>query len=455
DQLSTDALAGKREFHKDFRVIWPDGSVHWLSDRAQIISDAHGKPVHFMGATVDITQLKQVAKRLQEANKCVTHILESISDVFLYVDTEWRYVYLNRKAEEMMGKSREELLGQKLWDLVPGILGTSFERTYREALATQQTMHIDDFHPIFQRWLDIRVYPTPEGLSIYAQDITERKQAEEALRQSRDAFRLLIEAMPQMVWTSRPDGYQEYVNQQWCDYTGSTLEQTRGEGWVSYYHPDDQQRTLALWYASLFTGQPFDIEARIRQAKTGEYRWFLVRAVPLMNADGEVWKWFGTCTDMHEKKFTEEVLHESDARFRRLAESNIIGIAVVDLKGTIREANEAFLALVDYTQEDLVAERIQWSELTPPEYQEQSAQASREMLATGTYPPFEKEFMTKDGERVPVLVGGAFFRHKNIAQWEIAFVLDLTAHKEMERQKNLMLGMTGHELKTQLAALKG
>lgn len=289
--------------------------------------------------------------------------------------------------------------------------------------------------------------------------VTERTQelaeANTALRQSRDAFRLLIEAMPQLVWTARPDGAWEYANQRWYEYTGNCAVLPLGDGWISCYHPDDQSKVVTLWKTSLLISQPFQVEARLREGKTGAYRWFLIRGVPLRNVHSRVWKWLGTCTDIHENKVLEDALRESDVRFRRLVQSNLLGIAVANLAGTIHEANDAFLDLVGYTQEDVAAGRVEWATITPSDYQVREAQAIEEMRTTGMIRPFEKVYVTKNGGRVPVLVGATRFHPPGSEPLVLCFILDLTAHKEIERQKDLMLSMTGHELKTPLAALKG
>jgi len=111
-----------------------------------------------------------------------------------------------------------------------------------------------------------------------------------------------------------------------------------------------------------------------------------------------------------EMKQAEEALRESEARFRRFVDSNIIGIALVDLEGNIREANDALLELLGYTREDLAAGRMQWTTMTPLEYRAQDAQAIEELLTTGMVQPFEKEYVAKDGKRVPVLTGGTLLR---------------------------------------------
>jgi PAS domain S-box-containing protein len=118
-------------------------------------------------------------------------------------------------------------------------------------------------------------------------------------------FRQLADAMPQMVWSTLPDGEHDYYNAQWYAFTGARVGTTDGGGWNDMFHPDDRERAWASWRHSLATGEPYDIEYRLRH-HSGEYRWTLGRALPVRDADGEIIRWVGTCTDINEHKRTAE-----------------------------------------------------------------------------------------------------------------------------------------------------
>ena len=334
DRLHSRALNGKVEFNAEYRVIWPDESIHWIADRAKSIFNARGRAVHMVGASIDITELKQAEEQAREANKRTKDILESITDAFACLDTEWRFTYVNTHLEDYSGKSKEQVLGQPLWEVFPHLCGTPFEYACHEAMETQTARRVEVYFQVVQLWGDVHIYPTLNGITIYAQDITRRKH-------------------------------------------------------------------------------------------------------------------------------TEDALYESEIRFRHFVDSNIIGITISSPNGKIYEANDAFLSLVGYTRADLAEGKLNWARMTPPECLARERQAMAEQLATGTFQPFEKEYLTSDGGRVPVLVGGTLFRWEdkpNPSASEnllIGFVLDMSAHKAMERQKDLFLGMASHELKTPLAALKG
>lgn len=125
-----------------------------------------------------------------------------------------------------------------------------------------------------------------------------------ALAESETKFRVLADSMPQMVWSTQPDGFHDYYNARWYEFTGVPAGSTDGEGWNDMFHPDDQTRAWEAWRHSLETGDPYEIEYRLRRAD-GVYRWTLGRATPIRNDAGEITRWFGTCTDIEELKRSE------------------------------------------------------------------------------------------------------------------------------------------------------
>jgi PAS domain S-box-containing protein len=158
-------------------------------------------------------------------------------------------------------------------------------------------------------------------------EVAERKKLMDALVMSEQEFHQLAEAMPQIVWITRADGWNIYFNQQWVDYTGLTLAESYGHGWNKPFHPDDQQGAWDTWQNAVNNNGTYSLECRIRRAD-GVYRWWLVRGIPVLDENGKIYKWFGTCTDIEDLTAVQS-LKESEQRFRSLvtATSQIVWLA--------------------------------------------------------------------------------------------------------------------------------
>ena len=149
------------------------------------------------------------------------------------------------------------------------------------------------------------------GSVIAQMDISDQMQIEAKLRETVVKYHMIANALPQMIWGTQPDGYLDYFNQQWYDYTGIAPGSADGEGWLALFHPDDQALTSKKWNHSLTTGEPYEIEYRLRN-HSGHYRWVLGRARPVRDEQGIINRWMGTCTDIHEQKLAQERLQQSD-----------------------------------------------------------------------------------------------------------------------------------------------
>ena len=167
----------------------------------------------------------------------------------------------------------------------------------------------------------------------------ERVRAQVRVLESEAKFHAIANSIDQMVWSTRPDGFHDYYNERWYEYTGVPPGSTDGEAWNGMFHPDDQDRAWQVWKHSLETGEPYHIEYRLRH-RTGQYRWVIGRAQCVRGPDGSISRWYGTCTDIHDRKFAEEQVRRNHDTFYNLIQNNPFGVYVVDSEFRLAEASQ-------------------------------------------------------------------------------------------------------------------
>src|SRR6266446_4134962 len=244
-------------------------------------------------------------------------------------------------------------------------------------------------------------------------------------------IRLVVDTIPTLAWSARPDGSAEFFNQRWLDYTGLSAEQALGSGWQVAIHSDDLPRILETFQEALNSVKPYEVEGRFRRFD-GEFRWFLFRGSPLRDRSGKVAKWYGTNTDLEERKRAEEALRKSEERWRAVFENSAIGVALTDQSVRFLATNSAFQKMLGYTEEEIGT--LTFLELTHEDYRESNWQLVTELFE-GKRRQFqiEKQYRRKDGSLIWVrnnvsLVPGT----ESMARFIMALSEDITERKEAE-----------------------
>jgi PAS domain S-box len=289
------------------------GEMKAIEDSAAPIRDGTGKITGVVIVFQDVTE----RRRADEARLRLAAVVESSEDAILTKTLDGIISSWNEGARRMFGYTAEEAIGKPVTILMPADF-VNEEPAILERLRRGE--RIEHYETVRRRkdgtLMDISLTVSPirdsngriVGGSKIARDITERKRAEAALQRSAEAFRQLADSMPQIVWTARADGTIDYFNRRWYEFTGT--EPKEGDpAWDRMVHPEDMPRCLTLWEESVRTGQPYQIEYRFRN-QAGEYRWHLGRAVAVRNAAGEMVRWYGSATDIHEQRLTAEALRE-------------------------------------------------------------------------------------------------------------------------------------------------
>jgi diguanylate cyclase (GGDEF)-like protein/PAS domain S-box-containing protein len=380
-------------------------------------------------------------------------LFEATPIPYLVLTPDFTIVAANEARLRVTNTAREQILGRDLFEAFPDNPDdpdATSVRNLRASLMRVIRSKLPDAMPI-QKY-DIPVQGSPEGVFevrywkplntpvldptgelVYiihqVEDVTAQILERQAVEESEARFRQMADAMPQVVWSTLPDGYHDYFNKQWYDFTGLPEGSTHGEEWGKVYHPEDQERAWKVWRHSLATGEPFEIQYRLRH-HSGQYRWVLGRALPVRNDAGEIERWMGTYTDIHEQKLAEEARVNTESKLKKIVESDLIGIVEYSLDGTLMKVNDYFLKMLGYTRQDFEQHGLDWRELTPPEWEQADKRAGEELLSSGVMKPYEKEYFRKDGSRLPVWIGAA---HLDASQNEgIAYILDISQLKNAQ-----------------------
>src|SRR5882672_7538435 len=224
----------------------------------------------------------------------------------------------------------------------------------------------------------------------------ELSDALEKLGQEAARLQTVIDTVPSFLWTSFPDGSKEYLNKRWYEYTGLSLEQGKGWGWKVVVHPDGLDQLVREWRALLDAPKPGELETRIRRYD-GEYRWFLIRVVPQFDAEGNVVRWFGSNTDIEDRKRAETKLLKDERELRRITDAIPHTIVVLDPKGNALYANQEMLDYTGLTMQDVLASDFR-ARTFHPEDLERVGEEREVGFARGL--PFEIELraLRKDGQ---------------------------------------------------------
>jgi PAS domain S-box-containing protein len=304
-----------------------------------------------------------------------------------FLDRNLRYVSVNQRLAVINNTPVALHLGRTVAEVSPHLF-PQFEPYLRRALSGEATMGIEVHGPNRKQPGQLMTFlisfqPARDeadeviGVSVSVVDITPRKQAEDALIESEDHYRHTVELSPQIPWTAAPDGMILDVSKRAEVLTGFTHEQTLGEGWMQALHPDDRQRTLVAWQHALRTGDPLDVEYRIRR-RDGVWRWMRARAAPRRNPENKITRWYGTLEDIDDHKKALEALRSSEARLQAVFDAVPVGIVIAQApdgrivmsnpraENILRRPVSLTHTIEEYTQTD--AHRADGSTIQPHDY---------------------------------------------------------------------------------------
>ena len=300
----------------------------------------------------DITEREVAEEALRQAQSRIESVLNSVADVHILFDRDWRYLYVNEAAVRAIGQPREQILGHTLWELYPDIVGTKLERQYRRAMGEGVKVVFEFRYPATDTWWENRFYPAPEGLAVFATEITERKRAEEALsnlasiaEQSNDA---IIGKSLEGIVTSWNKGAERIY--------GYAAEEIIGRP-VSLLIPPDQPDELAQILERISRGEGLHYET-VRMRKDGQQIHVSLSVSPIKNATGKIIGASTIARNITERKRAEEALRDAERKYRDIYENAVEGIFQIKPVGGYFSANRALARMLGFNSpEELIRER--------------------------------------------------------------------------------------------------
>lgn len=458
------ALAGDGAFRSEYRVRRGDGAVHWVKASGQVERDGAGKPVRLPGVVVDITARKSAETALGQSESIWRTMADAIPQLAWMTDREGWIFWYNQRWYDYTGTTLETMQGWGWRDVhhpdhVERVVarisecfaaGTPWEDTfpirgkdgsYRWFLS--RALPIRDESGAIMRWFGTNT------------DVTGQFEVEAALRESEAKFRAIADAMPQMVWSTLPDGFHDYYNARWYEFTGVPVGSTDGEGWNDMFHPDDQQNAWTRWSHSLATGEPYDIEYRLRH-HSGQYRWTLGLALPIRDDEGRITRWFGTCTDIHATKEAAEALNAAQTRLQLALSASQIGIWELDAGTGALTWDGRIRTIAGFQDERAPVYSGDFLPIIHPEDRARIDAAIQEAIAGSG--EIEEEFRLAssiDGANLWILIQGQRVVRQDGSIHLIGTALDIDERKRFAEERALVAQELSHRIKNIFAVISG
>jgi PAS domain S-box-containing protein len=298
---------------------------------------------------------------LRESEARLRDITDALPVLISYFDVEQRFQFVNKLYETWFGRPRDQIIGEKISDLMRGLVYEARRGFVEKALAGEAVRFTVGM-PRAEGRVDTEVQLLPRfdeaghvtGVYALVQDVTERRAAEEALRQSEIKFRQFAEQSPAMIWSCDPGGQLTYLSNRWFEYTGQNPETSLTQSWDDVTHPDDRAKLHGRWAEAMAAHDSYDIEIRLLRYD-GVYRWHSVRAEPLLNNDGTVAGWLGTNNDIEDAVAEREERKRDHDRLWQISQELMV---VRDMTGRIISANPSASRILGWRPDELLGASI-------------------------------------------------------------------------------------------------
>jgi PAS domain S-box-containing protein len=309
---------------------------------------------------VRMVQKGRLHGAVERSEKRLREVVESISEGMFVIDRQWILQVWNTAAERYFSRKREDVVGRHLLVAFPEIATTPLAPEIGTAIYSRTPRVLPDIQLPSGEVFEVRLFPFEKGVTVFINDITERKRATDAAKESEERFRVMADTAPVLVWVSGQDGRKTFFNRPWLDFTGRTLEEEKGDGWMVRVHPEDVRRCQETYASAFSTRETLRLEYRLKRAD-GQYRWLLNTGVPRYTADGKFAGYVGSAVDITSHKQAEKELIRSKEAAEQANQTKSTFLAIIS-----HELKTPLTAIIGYSE--LIQEDVEsrgWTELIP------------------------------------------------------------------------------------------
>ena len=456
------AVKERNTFIFEHRVKTKEGIYKDFSVRAIPILIPDGSIREWVGVHTDITKEKEQQLILLESEELFSNFGNNIQNLAWIAEGDGNIFWYNQRWLDYTGLTLDEMKGwgwRKVHhpDHVERIVEIS-KKLWVANEAFELTFPLRRFDGEYRWFLTRGVPVSDKNGKIYRwigtnTDITEQKEIQDLLKESESRYRSLADNIPMIsfIIEPNPEATISYWNKTWLDYTGQTYEEALGRAWDGIIHPDDVQAVLDIYVPAFESRQPYFIPSIRMKRYDGEYRWHFFKGNPRHLVNGEFLGYIGIGFDIHEQKISEDILKESEERFRSLAQTLPQLVWVTDQKGNSEFASYKWK---EYTGIEHGGEN-EWREIVHPDDYDNINATWYNSLTTGNIYKYDVRLRNKDGEyRWHTVKGEPVFDKENkIVKWVGAFT-DIHEQKIQEEKKDEFISIASHEMKTPLTTAK-
>jgi PAS domain S-box-containing protein len=462
-------VAGEEEVTRHgLRFRSADGHDRRMEVFARAIRDAEGVFEGTVGVLRDVTEHREREAELERQNRQLKAAYERLDEGYYAVDDDWTVTYWNDRMVERTGVSTAEAVGASLWEAVPSFVGTEFEIYYREAMAAQRSVSFEGYEEAFGQWVEVRVYPSTKGLSVYSRDVSERKAREDELARMRELLDMAQELAEVGGWEYDLQSGEGLLTDQARVLFGVGEEwEPTLEGGLEQFHPDDRDRLRRALTDAIEEGVPFDLELRLdEETRTGEPRWVRQICQPIsMGAETVLLR--GTTQDVTARHRFERRLREREREIRgeRAFTDSLLDALpdpfyLLDADGWLARWNETLGERTGYADETLAGMHV--LEFVPDE-DAARIEAWMARVGEGETATVESALVTDHGERIPHEFNASPVYDGHGRDFGLAGAArDISARvereAELQRQNDRLESFTSivsHDLRNPMAVMRG